>query len=473
MRILVQPHQFSGTIRIPASKSHTIRRLLIAALGEGVSEIDYPLDSLDARSCVAVCRALGADITERRAADPLCPNPADEAGERLVRWTVRGIGRAGPRIPPDPLDVGNSGTTLFLALAAAALAAGPVTFTGDAQIARRGAMPLLEALRGLGITVCAGENGCVPITVRGPWKGGRVSLSCPTSQYLSALLLAAPLAPAGTVTEIDVPLLNEKPYIDLTLSYLKAQGIPWDGEADYSYFRIPGGAAYKPANGPVSGDFSSAAFPGCAAAIGGLAFDSPAIDGAAQGLPAEGNESAATGRPLDGGPVVLLGLDPKDPQGDKAIFDILADMGCEVAWSREEEEWRLSVSRTGPLKGGVFDLNDTPDLLPAAAVLGAYAKGETALINVAHARIKETDRIAVMAGELRKLGAAVEERPDGLIIKGGGLRGGRIDGHGDHRVVMAMAVAALGAGGPVEITGAESAAVTYPAFPKLIEANII
>jgi 3-phosphoshikimate 1-carboxyvinyltransferase len=295
-----------------------------------------------------------------------------------------------------------------------------------------------------------------------------VSLSCPTSQYLSALLLAAPLAPARTVTEIDVPLLNEKPYIDLTLSYLKAQGIPWDGEADYSYFRIPGGAVYKTVNGPVSGDFSSAAFPGCAAAIGG-----PATDNSAHGRPAAGSKPVAAGRVLDGGPVVLLGLDPNDPQGDKAIFDILAKMGCDVAWSREVGEWRLSVSRTGPLKGGVFDLNDTPDLLPAAAILGAYAEGETSLINVAHARIKETDRIAVMAGELRKLGAAIEERPDGLVIKGGGLQGGKIDGHRDHRVVMAMAVAALGADGPVEITGAESAAVTYPAFPKLIEANII
>jgi 3-phosphoshikimate 1-carboxyvinyltransferase len=270
-----------------------------------------------------------------------------------------------------------------------------------------------------------------------------VSLSCPTSQYLSALLLAAPLAPAGTVTEIDVPLLNEKPYIDLTLSYLKAQGVPWDGAADYSYFRIPGGGAYKPVNGPVAGDFSSAAFPGCAAAIGGLT-------------------------------TTLLGLDPHDPQGDKAIFDILAKMGCETAWSREGGEWRLTVSRKGPLRGGTFDLNDTPDLLPVAAVLGAYAQGETVLVNAAHARIKETDRIAVMAGELGKLGAAVEERPDGLVInKGGGLRGGKVDGHGDHRVVMALAVAALGAAGPVEIEGAESAAVTYPAFPELMAATII
>jgi 3-phosphoshikimate 1-carboxyvinyltransferase len=350
--------------------------------------------------------------------------------------------------------VGNSGTTLFLALAAAALGREDAVFTGDAQIACRGAGPLLEALRGLGITISSGPDGCIPVTVRGPWKGGRVSLPCPTSQYLSALLLAAPLAPAGIITEIDVPLLNEKPYIDLTLSYLKAQGIPWEGAADYSYFRIPGGASYKPVNGPVAGDFSSAAFPGCAAAIGGLA-------------------EGTAGEPVSGGPAVLLGLDPQDPQGDKGIFDILAQMGCDVAWDRKDGEWRLTVSRKGPLKGGIFDLNDTPDLLPVAAVLGAYAEGETALVNVAHARIKETDRIAVMAEELGKLGARVREKPDGLVIRGGGLRGGAVDGHGDHRVVMALAVAALGASGPVEIAGAESAAVTYPGFPELMGAHIL
>ncbi|MDR2246971.1 MAG: 3-phosphoshikimate 1-carboxyvinyltransferase [Treponema sp.] len=448
MRIRIRPHRFSGTVRVPASKSHTIRRLFIAALGAGVSEILYPLDSLDARSCAAVCRGLGADITEHYGAEPSCPNPADEQGNRLVRWTVQGVGTAGPHAPPEPLDVGNSGTTLFLALAAAALGREPVIFTGDGQIARRGAGPLLEALRGLGVTVDSAPNGCVPITVRGPWKGGRVSLSCPTSQYLSALLLAAPLAPAGRVTEIDVPLLNEKPYIDLTLSYLRAQGVPWEGRADYSAFRIPGGASYGPVNGPVAGDFSSAAFPGCAAATGGL----PAAS--------------------IGGPVVLAGLDPHDPQGDKAIFDMLARMGCDVAWDRQGDEWRLTVSRAGPLNGGTFDLNATPDLLPVAAALGACARGETALVNAAHARIKETDRIAVMAEELRKLGADITERPDGLVIRGGALRGGAVDGHGDHRVVMALAVAALGASGPVEIGGAESAAITYPAFPELLAAEL-
>jgi 3-phosphoshikimate 1-carboxyvinyltransferase len=437
MRASINPHRLTGTFRIPASKSHTIRRLLLAALTDGSSEIAYPLDSLDSRSCVSVCRALGAKITEYRAPGEDNPNPADAGGERLARWTVRGSFRC---VPGDALDVGNSGTTLFLALAVAALGSSPVTFTGDAQLARRGAGPLLAALSGLGVRVASGPGGCIPITVQGPWRGGRVSLPCPTSQYLSALLIAAPLAPAGTLTEIEVPLLNERPYIELTLSYLRAQRIPWEGAADFSFFRIPGGAAYRPLRGPVPGDFSSAAYPGCAGVI-------------------------------SGGPVTLLGLDPEDPQGDKAVFGILRQMGAEVSWSGEGAERRLTLSRTGPLRGGVFDLNDTPDLLPVLAATAAYARGDTALVNVAHARIKETDRIAVMARELGKLGAACEERPDGLIIHGsGGLpAGGRVDGCGDHRVVMALASAALGAAGPVEIETAESAAVTYPGFLEILK----
>ncbi|MDR2363211.1 MAG: 3-phosphoshikimate 1-carboxyvinyltransferase [Spirochaetaceae bacterium] len=451
MRAVIRPHRVSGIFRLPASKSHTIRRLLLAALGEGVSEIAYPLDSLDARSCAAVCRVLGAEIAEERAADGRAANPPDGEGKKLVRWTVRGIGAGdgGLSFPSSPAagDVGNSGTTLFLALAAAALGKVPVTFTGDEQIARRGAGPLLDALAGLGARV-ASEKGCTPITVEGPWKGGRVRLPCPTSQYLSALLLAAPLAPAGTLTEIDVPLLNEKPYIELTLSYLDAQNIPYETDGDFSFFRIPGGGRYRPRNGPVPGDFSSAAFPAAAAAV-------------------------------TGGPVSLLGLNPEDPQGDKVFFDMLSRMGCEVAWTKEPlgraEPWRLTLSRTGTLRGGEFDLNAAPDLLPALAVTASYAEGPTALVNVAHARIKETDRIAVMARELGRLGVLCEERPDGLVVHGTGgpLKGGAVDGRGDHRVVMALAVAALGAAGPVEIAGAESAAVTYPGFIEILNGVII
>ncbi|MDR2808132.1 MAG: 3-phosphoshikimate 1-carboxyvinyltransferase [Spirochaetaceae bacterium] len=413
MNTIITPRHFSGSIHVPASKSHTIRRLLLATFTKGTSFIDFPLASLDIRSCIKVCTELGAKIIEE--------------SERL---TV--IGRGRHASPPAVLDVGNSGTTLFLALAFAALGTEPIAFTGDEQIKRRSAAPLLNALSGLGVSVSS-EQGCVPITVRGPWKGGSVVLSCPTSQYLSALLLAAPLSPVDTATELEIPFLNEKPYIDLTLSYLNQQNIDYKAALDYSWFYIPGGAHYQPLNGTVPGDFSSAAFPACAAAI-------------------------------TGGPVTLFYLDPHDRQGDKYIFTLLEQMGCTVIWDRT----RVTISRSGPLHAGTFDLNATPDLLPAMAAVAAFAVGRTALVNVAHARIKETDRIAVMMQELGKLGLVCEERPDALIIHGtGSLEGGIVDGRKDHRIVMALAAAALGAKAPVEIIGTEAADVTYPGFIAL------
>jgi len=425
MTVCIVPKRFTGTVKIPASKSHTIRQLLIASLADGESVIEYPLDSLDTQSCLLACRAFGAEIEEQR------------NGDEIVSWKVRGNGgfkNSCACVSSAPIDIGNSGTTLYLALAAAGLHSKPVSFTGDEQIQKRSASQLLEALTGLGIK-CTSYNGCAPITIQGPWKGGRVNLPCPTSQYLSALLIASPLAPAGTVTEINVPLLNEKPYIDMTLSYLKAHDIPFEAKPDYSYFKIPGGSYWKPFSRAVPGDFSSAAFPAAAAAI-------------------------------SGGKVTMSGLDPNDTQGDRYFLKMLAEMGCDVHLPS------MTVSRDGPLRGGTFDLNETPDLLPAAAVVAAYADGDTALVNVAHARIKETDRIAVMAKELAKLGVCCTELPDGLIIhgKGGIFPKGQpvIDGYGDHRIVMAFAAAALGSSVPIEITTAECAAVTYPGFLDLI-----
>jgi len=444
MRVCIKPHRFSGVVRIPASKSHTIRQLLIASLSGGVSEIFYPLDSLDTRSCVLACRAFGAKITEYRAVDHLCPNPPDEDGRKLIKWEVKGnSGFKKSTVEGTEIDVGNSGTTLYLALAAAGLQPKTVKFTGDEQIQRRSAAPLLDALTGLGVQ-CGSNNGCAPITIRGPWSGGKVSLPCPTSQYLSALLLASPLAPNGVITEIEVPLLNEKPYIEMTLSYLKAHSIPFEAAPDYSYFKIYGGSSWKTFSSAVPCDFSSAAFPAAAAVI-------------------------------SGGEVTLLGLDPADTQGDKFFLDMLKAMGCEVQWQNSENGQTVTVSREGSLHGGTFDLNETPDLLPAAAAAAAFAYGDTSLINVAHARIKETDRITVMAKELAKLGVSCTERPDGIIIHGKGalspVKSPVIDGHDDHRIVMAFSAAALGSEIPIEITSAESAAVTYPGFFELLTAN--
>jgi len=440
MNARITPRRFSGLIKIPASKSHTIRQLLIASLADGISEIKNPLDSLDTRSCLSVCRAFGAEIENR------------DQGTGIRIEGNNGFKK--PLREPPRINVGNSGTTLFFALAIAGLQSEWLEFTGDEQIQKRSAAPLLDALAGLGIQ-CKNDNGFIPISIKGPWKGGKVILPCPTSQYLSALLIASPLAPAGTTTEIEVPLLNEKPYVEMTLSYIKNnlvtnikdvchQHIPFEYSPDYSNFVIPGGSSYKAFSASVPGDFSSAAFPAAAAAI-------------------------------SGGQVTLLGLDPQDTQGDKYFFEILKSMGCEIQYS--EKDGSFTVSRSGSLRSGTFDLNETPDLFPAAAAVAAFAEGDTALVNVTHARIKETDRIAVMAKELTKLGVSCTEHSDGLVIhgKGSGSVGNKsciIDGHGDHRIVMAFAAAAHGCQNSIEITNAESAAVTYPGFWELFGAEV-
>jgi 3-phosphoshikimate 1-carboxyvinyltransferase len=429
--VTIKPHVFGGSVRVPASKSHTIRQLLIAAFANGTSKIKFPLDSLDTRSCLSICKGLGVQIEETLT-----------GSGQIESWTVCGIdGAGGLKTPLNPLDVGNSGTTLFLALAMASLGRTPISFTGDRQIERRSALPLLQALSALGIRVSANPEGCVPITVCGPWKGGRCSLSCPTSQYLSAILLAAPLAEKGIITEIDVPLLNEKPYIEMTLSYLHSQGVKIKHAEDFSAFVIEGGHQYKTLNDTVPADFSSAAFPACAALV-------------------------------SKGKVILQGLDPDDFQGDKEFFNIVAGMGAGVKWEKIETsgkaEYQVSVWHKGDLHGGDFDLNDTPDLLPVLSVIGAYSTGETRLYNVAHARIKETDRIACMAAELGKIGVACRELSDGIIIKGAAPHGGIIDGYNDHRIVMAFAAAACGASAPLTIQTAEAARVTYPGFLDLL-----
>ena len=411
MKLLVEPSTLRGAVRIPGSKSHTIRAVVIASLADGRSTILEPLDSLDTLACVRVCQGLGAEI---------------EAGRE---WVVKGTAGK-PAVAGNVLDVMNSGTTLYVTLSTAALADGWSVFTGDDQIRARSAAPLLAALEGLGAQAFSTRgNGCSPIVVRGPLRGGRVAIACPTSQYLTSLLLNCPLADGDA--EIEVTKLNEQPYVEMTLAWLDEQGICYEREG-FNHFRVPGGQRYRAFRKEVPGDFSSATFFLCAAAV-------------------------------TGSELTLLGLDRHDTQGDKAVVEMLAAMGAEVDW----QGGGVRI-RGRELRGGEFDLNATPDALPAMAVTACFAQGETRLVNVPQARIKETDRIRVMREELTKMGARVEERPDGLVIQGGSLRGAVVDGHADHRVVMALAVAGLAAAGQTEITTAEAAAVTFPNFVQLM-----
>ena len=415
------PGTVEGTIRIPASKSHTIRALLISTLAEGDSRLVSPLDSADTRACVEACKQFGAKINKNR-----------------DTWTVTGVGST-PGVPEDVIDVGNSGTTLYLATGIAALQKDLVVFTGDSQIRSRPVGPLLDSLRDLGARAeSTRNNGCAPYIIGGGLAGGKTQIESQTSQWLSALLLSAPLA--KNKSSIDVPLLNERPYVDITLHWLQKQEIQFRND-NYQQFSIEGAQKYTRFEEHIPGDFSSATFFLCAAA-------------------------------MTRSRIRIEGLNMEDPQGDKAVLAMLERMGCVISYDTAGDVPAIEVIG-GDLSGVEIDMNATPDALPALAVVACFAEGETRLINVPQARLKETDRISVMCGELRKLGADIEELPDGLIVSGDPEKpfaGGRVDGHDDHRVVMALAIAALRSQKPIEIETAEAAAVTFPTFFELLEA---
>jgi len=405
-----------GTVAIAGSKSHTIRALMIAALADGQSCLHAPLISADAQAAVRAIQALGATVTMHD-----------------CFWQVHGRGI--PRVNSAmTIDVANSGTTLNLLMGIAALTQGSqLRLTGDAQIQRRPSAALAQALVELGARVKAERNnGCAPFLIEGPLVGGRTTMHCQSSQYLSSLLLACPLAKNDSV--IDVPLLNEKPYVQMTLDWLTAQQIEFDANADLSHFRLRGNQQYKPFERRIPADFSTATF----------------FLGAAA---------------LANNDITCTGLDMNDTQADKKVVSYLQQMGADV----QIDASGIRIGG-GKLHGVELDMNETPDALPVMAVLACFADSTTVLFNVEHARIKETDRIAVMAAELRKMGAVIDERPDGLIIQPSCLHAATVDGHDDHRVVMALALAAMHAeSGPTTITTAESAAVTVPDFVERMQ----
>jgi 3-phosphoshikimate 1-carboxyvinyltransferase len=401
-----------GKVRIPGSKSHTIRALFLASLAEGRSEIIQPLISNDALSAVKICQAMGAQIDRKE-----------------DRFIVQGFGGK-PLVPEDVIDVGNSGTSLWFGITAAALCEGHTVFTGDHQIRRRPMGPLLEAVNALGgSAVSTRSNGLAPIMIQGRMKGGRTAVDAVVSQFLSSLLVAAPLLENDT--RIEVSRLNEAPYVGMTLWWLDKQGIQYENN-NYKSFHIRGGQGYKPFQASIPGDFSSATFFMVLSAVSGEEF-------------------------------ILDNLDISDTQGDKAVLYMLESMGARINVC----ENAISI-KGDKLVGREIDLNATPDALPAMAVAGCFAEGETRLVNVPQARMKETDRIRVMCEELGRMGADIEELPDGLIIRQSKLKGCRVNGHYDHRVVMALAVAGLNIEGETIIETAEAMSITFPEFARFI-----
>jgi 3-phosphoshikimate 1-carboxyvinyltransferase len=430
MKLICRQSTLKGEVRIPGSKSHTIRAVAIASLASGESTIRAPLVSNDTCAAVDAYRLLGAEIhTGGDSRKSKVESPISNLESRisaLAAWVVKGTGGE-LKTPENVIDVRNSGVTLRTGMGSCALLReGAAVLTGDEQIRRRPAGPLAQSLNDLGARVRSTRGtGTAPFVVEGRLRGGETSIEAVTSQYLSALLINCPLADGETV--IHVPLLNEAPYVEITLDWIRRHGIQLEQE-ELREFRLPGRQQYQPVDRAIPADWSSATF-----FLGAGA--------------------------LPGNDIILRGLDMADAQGDKAVVDYLRQLRVKVA----EEEDAIRV-RADELVGGEFDLNATPDALPMLAVLGCFARGTTRLVNVPQARIKETDRIAVMASELGKMGGRAEELEDGIIVHESALRGAEVDGHGDHRIVMALAVAGCSIPGTTVIHGAEAAAVTYPEF---------
>lgn len=410
MQFIIEKSSVSGKLSVPGSKSHSIRALAVACMAEGISKINLPLLSEDAMSAMRAAEALGARI-ERLDNDRL--------------WLVEGTGGRF-KDPWGTIDLANSGTSLRIFSALAALGNETYSFDGDLSLRTRLMGSLLDALKNLGAE-CDSQNGKCPLSVKGPLRGGKTTVDGTTSQFLSALLFAGPAADGDS--EITLEFLNEKPYVQMTLDWLKRQDICIEYSEDLLHFKIPGGQHYQCFERTIPADFSTAAFPLAAAA-------------------------------LTAGRIEIDNLDFSDTQGDKLVFDFFEQMGVKI----NKEPRSTIIDGPQQLEAFELDLNATPDALPVIAVAATRANGVCRIFNVAQARVKETDRIDCMTRELRKMGAKIKELPDGMVIEPTILNGAELESHGDHRIAMALSVAAMTANGPSIINGADAAMVTYPDF---------
>jgi 3-phosphoshikimate 1-carboxyvinyltransferase len=390
----------------------THRALIGAALAEGTSRVLHPLRSDDTEATRRVLTQLGARITRR-----------DDG------WKVEGGGISTPR---NQLFCGESGTTLRLVTPITALAEGDVKLTGGPSLSGRPMEPLLEGLRQLGVR-CESTDGYPPITVRGLGriKGGEARIRGDiSSQFVSGILLIAPLTEEGTSLRLTTPL-ESKPYVEMTLDALDHYGVKTSASQDLRSYHIDS-QSYHPADYEVEGDWSSASFMMAAGALSG--------------------------------DLMVQNLRGDSRQADRAIINILSRMGAEIITKKGYVKVRKSY-----LQPITTNLKNSPDLFPTVAALCACAQGRSILMGVRRLRFKESDRIAAMTDGLGRMGIKVEEEGDRVIIEGGNPEGAVVDPYNDHRIAMALGVLALTAEGETRIRDAECVSKSYPTFWKRLE----
>lgn len=459
-------HTLSGAITVPGSKSHTIRALLLAALGDGISFIENPLPSEDCLSAARAARAFGAEVDIGCAVDA----NGNPLGTPASVWKVTGAG-SNLRIPAVPVDVGNSGSTLyFFAPVAAALVTklgGRVTFTGDESICTRPVNHLLDALRQLGATAETTRKGvnAPPFIISQGIHAGHVVTDGRLSQYISGLMMASPLLDGELTIELTDP--KETPYLTMTQQWLASAGVTVDVSDDYRHISARGPATVQAKRSVIPSDWEGVAFPLIAAL-------------------------------LSHSDITIEGVDVSGSQGDAAVVDILRTFGAalELECTPGALTGRLHVygSRTPRLAvpGGQqhLPISAFPDAICALAAVACFTEGTVILDDTGVCRSKETDRVWAMQTELRKLGADVtdglslsKDNPlfgDCLIIRGHSpvnadgsvnsafvLHGGEAESYGDHRIAMSLACLALGlSSGEISVHNAECCAVSFPDFFK-------
>lgn len=381
---------------------------MLGALSHSHVIIRNPLISEDTKATLDALFAMGAEIGKR--------------SDGLMIFCEK------LRAAPGTIDARNSGTTIRLIAGIASLLDRTITLTGDESLVKRPMAPLVDALEQLGAKCeYLGMRGNPPLRVTGPITKEEARLPGDvSSQFVSSLLIACTQKRGDTSVVLESPL-RSRPYVDITLDMIRAFG----GTVDESEgeFRIKGQQRLHRDEYSVPGDFSSAAFPLVAAAI-------------------------------TGGEVTVRGLDLKSPQGDRAIIDLLSGFGAKVSTQAD----RVMVSGE-ELHGMEADVKHTPDLFPVLAVLGSVAKGTTKITGGESLRRKESDRIESTASFLKEMGADITPTADGCVVKGvRKLRGATLHTSGDHRIMMAAAVAALAASSQTRIEDDTSFGVSYPGF---------
>ena len=408
MKCEIKTSKITGRIICPPNKSYTHRAIFLAALSDGKSIVKNVLNSSDIKATISACNAFGVEVHE-------------DNDIITIRNTI------GSTVQGSMIDAQNSGTTIRIAIAIAALSGGNTMLTGDESLKKRPMQPILDSLQTLGVS-SESDGGLPPITIKGKIKGNEVNIDGKiSSQFISALLIIAPRLENGLIINIQGELVS-KPYIDLTIAIMKEFGVIVNSEIPYKKYVVKH-QIYKPTTFTVPSDFSNLA----------LLLASNVLLG--DGLEIE----------------ISLG---NLPQGDEAIIDILEELGVNVTLNGNI----ITTKSPKMLTGGRFDLSNTPDLLPALAILSLKSSEPIEIFNVKHARYKETDRIAIISRELKKIGIVVEEHEDGMkLTSNETLSSGELNSENDHRLFMAFSIAAMYIG-DCTVTDPDSVQISYPNF---------